>query len=92
MVQKITFDFSPFVLTYEDYQEIKIPPVKNFGYKEKELGVTDGKDSDDGDIVVTEEKLREKHTNRRNIIVAIILLLVAGLIVLGIYFIIIMGN
>ena len=90
MLQKITFDFNTSVLTYEDYQDIKIPPVKNFGYKEKEHGGADGKDSDEGDIVETEEKLREKNSNRRNILVAIILLVVTGLIVVGIYFIITM--
>ncbi|CDW80490.1 UNKNOWN [Stylonychia lemnae] len=84
MINKIRLP--EFLLSFEEFQIIKIPAMKNFTYKERDQ--SDRSDSLIDNILLSDQYLMKQKAKKRNILVIIIILLVVAALVTGIVFLI----
>lgn len=76
-------------MTYEDYLAINIPISKNFELIEKEVREFNNESEGGFDYLLVEENVNYRIRNsKKYCIIAILLLVLAALIVVGIYFIV----
>lgn len=76
-------------MTYEDYLAINIPISKNFELIEKEVREFNNESEGGFDYLLVEENVNYRIRNsKKYCIIAILLMVLAALIVVGIYFIV----